>query len=223
MKTAIVYRANKHLDANLLPLKEKVDFFIRLEPADLPKYEIELNPFVTSVLRREIVDISKEDVRVFTDLTCARGAYELTPNVDILSQEGGPLEAYIRQVIDEGRLVIVVRENLADHVQIDGVDPYSLGDEARKPGGWYHAKVLAIWENMLRARGASYKIVYVQDLLRYTEDILGVVPRAAIVVCDHHCVNRHYKISAMEGWRNAYMSLPPGKFVRPEDILSHCL
>lgn len=219
MKTAIVYRANPHLDANLLPLKEKVDFFVRLDPADFSSDEDARDEKVRQVLMTALGG-EESSVVFFTDLTCARGVSRVAcrdaKRINLISQEAGPLESHIGQIADEGKPVILVRENLADHVRIDEVDPYSLDDQDRKPGGWYHAKVLAIWERMLRARAVPYSVVSIRELDR---NAIG----NSVVVCDHHCANNHYALLKGMESRNAFLSLPSGKFVTPEDILSHCL
>lgn len=218
MRTAIVYRANKHLDANLLPLKEKVEFLVRFEPTDLPADKDLLDEKVRQALTDTIADAV--DVHVKSDLTCSMGAFRFVSRdetrISIISQEDSPLEAHIRKIADEGMPVVLVRENLADHVQIDGVNLCNLDDQDLKPGGWYHAKVLAVWTTMLRTLGVEYLVVHASE-------IIDDVPRSAIVVCDHHYANNHVAVRRAVGWRNAFMSLPPGKFVKPEDLLSHCL
>ena len=215
MATAIVYRANESLDANLLGLKDKADFFIRFEPQELSDDDYEMKRGIIIRLREVIGrdTLKKGEIDFFVDLTCAPGIQQAVmtdKRVSIISQDDGQLEAWVSVVAKEGKSVVVVRENLADHVEVDGVDPYKLDQRDREPGGWYHTKVLSIWESGLREKGAAYRIVSARE-------ILGMVLEGLVVVCDHHCTNRNPEIRQNAGWRNAYRA-NPCKLVKMEDI-----
>lgn len=230
MKTAIIYRANETIDANLLGLKDKVDFFFRFEPQELPRGTMYLQARITDLMKEVITTEAmgaETELRLFSDITCAPGIIAFKSwsplsgcgvkmNLSLISQETGPLQEYVSSIAEEGKLVIVVRENLADHVILDGIDPYSLPKQDRDLGGWYHAKVLSIWEEVLSRKGAECRIVLASD------EIFDTSLEDCVVICDHHCCNNNLKIyQNVQGdedvWRNAYRA-STSSIVKIEDI-----
>lgn len=172
MKTAIIYRSNEALDAKLSDLQEKVAFF-KAFPADFGE------EVISSSLESLLPELDVE--QILCDGTCY--PYIAVPEkvrVKIIKQQDGFHEDYIRSVamesIRKGIDVILVPDRLADHCEVEGIDPYQISREERD--GWYLDKVFALWKQILTDKGVHYDVVGRDYVL---EQCSG-----KLVICDHH-------------------------------------
>lgn len=100
-------------------------------------------------------------------------------NVIVIKQGDGVHEEYVQQIAKEAKnsnlQVAVIKDRLAHHCEINGIDPYKIGNDR---DGWYLEKVLKIWINTFEKIGINLEVV--------SEDVNLKQLLGKMVVCDHH-------------------------------------
>ncbi|MEF3691967.1 MAG: hypothetical protein V3574_02855 [Candidatus Moraniibacteriota bacterium] len=108
--------------------------------------------------------------------------------------------------------VVIVRDCLAHHCQLDGVDPYSLGNDR---DGWYLEKVIETWTRILQEESVSVRII--------SKDISLTTLVSKIVVCDHHNAKLSDELEDLENsgvliLKSSYSANAPANLINPDDI-----
>lgn len=180
MKTAIIFRSNSRLDNKLAGFKENVQLY---------------HSFVLGTTEEQIhewfeqnkAELDGIDV-VYMDFTCFSAASNFRPKKRIvINQSVGTVDVYARQVAREAKLrskgVIVIKEMIAHHCSIDGIDPREASENR---DGWFQEKVLAVWSEAMEKEGIQFEIVS-------REDFDFSIFDQNIAICDGHNGNHNWE------------------------------
>lgn len=229
MKTAIIYRSNPLLDTMLKPFEDKVSLFHAF-PSETSEAEIrsllssgplaERLYYVEEVIDFLGVEILSTNFNIFCDLTVFSSLQGNSKGkAQIIRQTSKtPHEEYVKSVVQEASdkniPLLVVKQNLADHCELEGIDPYQLKRQDTEDGGWYLDKVISIWEKVCAEE--SVQMILLSGQLE-TSNI------DRIIVCGHHnrnCSNllELSKVGRL-ALRSAYSACPyEYKYVTTNDI-----